>query len=258
MVNPTQQHRKIQCNSFIETVFLSPFFSGFFILSAMLLYYVICYAFRAYFGVFDVEEIGVTETLTYLFYGLGGGITLMLCTDYLNTERRKTYYCICFLWLCGLLREMGIQHWLTRHDSTAIKIRFFTNPNNPLHEKLITACLLLIVTGVVLYLLRNYLKPVLSGFTRFQPVDWSIVTLLVFLGITQIADRFPAEYAKATGVKLEEPVRFFLKILEEGGESLLPLVFAIALLQFHILLCPRKDGTSLPPQFIQFKYFNNV
>lgn len=88
--------------------------------------------------------------------------------------------------------------------------RFFTNPNNPLHEKLITACLLLMVTGVVLYLLRNYLKPVLSGFTRFQLVDWSIVTLLVF---------------------------------------------AIALLQFHILLCLSKDGTSLPLQFIQFQIF---
>ena len=202
----------------------------------MALYFIIYYVIRARIGVFDVEKIGITETLTYLFYGLGGGIAFMLYDDYLNTPRQKTYYYLCFLWFCALLREMGVQHWLTTHDTTAIKLRFFTNPNNPLYEKVITLLLLLIVARVVIYLLYHYAKPVISGFFKMQPTSWSVAIFGIWVGITQFADRLPAEYEKAMDAELSEPVRFALKILEEGGESLLPLLFAAAMLQFHFLL----------------------
>ena len=145
MNSQLNQHNKTHSSYFIDKIFLSPFFTGLFILSAMAAYFILCYALRARLGVFDVERIGLTETLTYLFYGLGGGIVFMLYEDHLNTPRQKTYYYMCFLWFCALLREMGVQHWLTTHDSTAIKIRFFTNPNNPLYEKVFTFILLLIV-----------------------------------------------------------------------------------------------------------------
>ena len=34
----------------------------------MALYYLISFICRANFGIFDIEEVGATETLTYLFY----------------------------------------------------------------------------------------------------------------------------------------------------------------------------------------------
>lgn len=242
-MNPQlKQYDKKQYSSFIEKIFLSPFFAGLFILSAIILYFFICYIVRTRIGVFDVEEIGITEMLTYLFYGLGGGIVFMLHDDFIHTSRQRTYSYLCFLWFCALLREMGVQHWLTTHDTTAIKIRFFTNPDNPLHEKIITILLLLLVLRVVIYLLYHYTRPVVSGFFKMHPVHWSIVSFSIWVVVTQIADRFPSKYEKATGVDLSEPVRFFLKILEEGGESLLPLLFAIAMLQFHFLL--QKENSA--------------
>ena len=68
------------------------------------------------------------------------------------------------------------------------------------------------------------------------PLYWTIATFGVLGILTQLADRLPSKYSKITGITLEEPVRFALKIFEEGGESLLPLVFAIGLLQFHFIL----------------------
>ena len=59
--------------------------------------------------------------------------------------------------------------------------------------------------------------------------------------MTQIIDRFPAEYLKATGVDLIEPIKFAMKIFEEGGESLLPLLIAIGFMQFHRLCVKKED-----------------
>lgn len=217
----------------------SPSCGVFLIAVAMALYFIVCYALRMVFGVFDVEEVGATEALTYLFYGFSGGVAFMLYGDYINTPRQRTYFAICFLWFWALLREMGFQHWLTRHDTTAIKIRFFTNPNNPLHEKILTLCILALIFGTLLYLLIKYWKWLVRGFSDSNPVCCTIVTLCVWTAVTQFADRFPWEYKKLTGEKLTEPVIFFLRILEEGGESLLPLLFAVALLQFHFMLRQR-------------------
>ena len=41
-----------------------PYFGGLFLATGMLLYFAICYICRAIFGIFDVEEVGATETLT--------------------------------------------------------------------------------------------------------------------------------------------------------------------------------------------------
>lgn len=220
----------------MKKFFLSPLFAIFFVAIALAIYYVFCGIFRLYIGPFDIEKVGVTEVLTYVFYGIAGGVLLCLSVEYLHTPKQKTYFALCFLWLAALLREMGIQHWLTQHDSTAIKIRFFTNPNNPLYEKIISATVIVLVVGVIAYLIIKYLKKMIVGFFKFQPLYWTIATFGGVGILTQIADRLPANYAKATGEHLSEPIRFALKILEEGGESLLPLVFVIGLLQYHFIL----------------------
>lgn len=220
----------------MKNFFLSPLFAAFFVCISLLLYFVISYIVRLNFGVFDIEKSGATEVLTYVSYGFAAGIVLCLYKDHIHTHRQTTYFALLFLWLTALLREMGIQHWLTTHDTTAIKIKFFTNPNNPLYEKIISASLVLLVLVVVCYLIFKYFKPMVVGFFKFKTIYWTIATFGVLTISTQFIDRFPANYVKATGTHLTEPVRFFLKIFEEGGESLLPLLFALAFVQFHFIL----------------------
>ena len=232
----------------MKKFFLNPLFATFFTLLMAVLYYTICYVFRFKYGIFDIEEIGASEALTYLFYGFAAGVVLCLYKDYWHTPRQTTFFALCFLWLAALLREMGIQHWLTQHDSTAIKIRFFTNPNNPFYEKVISALVILTVVGVILYLTIKHFKQNFIEFIHFKTIPWTIAAFAGLGFITQIADRFPANYAKATGEHLGEPIRFALKILEEGGESVLPLLFAIGLLQYHFILrkkiCQNDDVST--------------
>ena len=219
----------------MKKLFLSPLFASFFIVVMLGIYYAVSYFIRQNYGIFDIEKSGATEVLTYVFYGFAGGVLLCLYNDYHHTPRQNTYFALAFLWLAALLREMGIQHWLTQHDTTAIKIRFFTNPNNPLHEKIISATIVLLVLSIVLYLLIKYLRKMIVGFFKFQTIYWTIFFFGVLGALTQMADRFPSKYTKITGEHLTEASRFALKIFEEGGESLLPLLFAIGLCQFHFI-----------------------
>lgn len=213
--------------------FMSPFFAGMFIVVAMIIYYVLCYAFSFKFGFFDIEEVGVTEVTTYLFYGFAAGVAACCAKDFWKTPDWNTFCALIFLWCSALLRELGIQHWLTSHDTVVTKSRFFTNPNNPLYEKVIAGLLMSFVMLVLMFVVCKCFKKLVGGLTKFEAVPWTSVTFVVFAILTQIVDRLPANYMKATGVALSDHTFFVCKIFEEGGESLLPLLFAIALLQYH-------------------------
>ncbi|MBE7703564.1 MAG: hypothetical protein E7Z89_05890 [Cyanobacteria bacterium SIG28] len=222
--------------------FNTPVFGVQFILVAMALYFVLSYIARAIFGVFDIEHVGATEILTYLFYGFGGGIIFCCAKDYMSDESKiKTYSAIVFLYIIMIFRDMGAQGWLTTHDTVVTKIRFFTSPTNPLYEKIIAGAIMLFIVLVFLYVLIKNIKTLTKGIINFEPVSWTSVTMFIWMIITQIVDRFPAEYCKATGVELAEPIRFAMKILEEGGESLLPLLIAIAFLQYRNALKNKEN-----------------
>lgn len=217
-------------------------FSALFLLAGMALYFLISYVCRACFGVFDIEYVGATEILTYLFYGFGGGIIFCHAKDFLpNVSLKKSYIAIVFLYIIMIFRDMGAQAWLTTHDTVITKIRFFTSPNNPLYEKIIAGAVMLFIVLVFLYVLIKHIKPFFKGLISSEPISWTTIILFVWATITQIFDRFPAEYFKATGVALDEPIRFAMKILEEGGESLLPLLIAIAFLQYHYIYCKKEN-----------------
>ena len=222
--------------------FKSPCFVVYFLIVAMALYIGISYICRAIFGVFDIEAVGATETLTYLLYGFGGGIIFCCAKDFLSDKSmKKSYFAIAFLYIVMIFRDMGAQAWFTTHDTVITKIRFFTSPNNPMYEKVIAAAIMLFILGVFLYLLVKHFKPLVKGLIHFEPIPWTNVVMFVWMIFTQVMDRFPAEYCKATGIMLDEPIRFIMKILEEGGESLLPLMIAIAFLQYHYINC-KKEG----------------
>lgn len=183
---------------------------------------------------------GAIETITYAMYGVALITMVIFGRDFINTPQQTSYILFLVLWLAALLREMGIQHALTSTDTTAIKLRFFTNPNNPLSEKIVTAILVLSVVGVILKLLIQYTPKIIRGFFNFNPVYWTICTFGGIGVVSKIADRFPSNYYKSTGTKLTESTEIWFKLIEEAGEACLPLLFALALWQYHNSL--KKQG----------------
>ena len=150
-------------------------------------------------------------------------------------------YAIVFIYITMILRDMGAQGWLTTHDTVVTKIRFFTNPNNPMYEKIIAGLIMGLILVVFLYILIKNIKYLYKGLVKFEAIPWTSVTFFIWMVLTQIVDRFPAEYFKATGVNLIEPIRFAMKIFEEGGESLLPLLIAIMFLQYRAIHCQKEN-----------------
>lgn len=181
------------------------------------------------------HEGGVVETITYAFYGVALAVALAFGRDFMRTPKQASYFLFLFLWLAALLREMGAQHWLASRDTTAIKIRFFTNPQNPLSEKIAAALIVLVIAAAVVFLLVRWLPFVLRGFWKGNPLAWTIAAFMGVGIVAKIVDRFPANYHKMTGLLIDERTDIYLKLIEEGGEALLPLLFALAVVQHHFL-----------------------
>ena len=110
-----------------------------------------------------------------------------------------------------------------------------------MYEKIIAGAVMLFIMAVFLYVVIKHAKTLAKGWLKFEPISWTIAVLFIWTPITQVIDRFPAEYFKATGVMLAEPIRFAMKIIEEGGESLLPLLIAIAFLQYHFIYSKKDE-----------------
>ena len=179
------------------------------------------------------EDGHFCANITYICYALAGLTLLAYIKDFKN--KRLNFVIFLFLLVAATLREMGIQHWLTTTDTTAFKIRFFTNPNNPIHEKLIAGTILLTIASIVLYLIWKYTIPIWKGFWNKKPIEWTICSLCALGIASKIADRIPGNYRKSTGKELNETLALILKIIEECGEVILPILVIIALLQHHLL-----------------------
>lgn len=181
------------------------------------------------------EEGGLIDTLTYFSYGIA--FLSLICTyKFFETkEQRFSYWVFFFMLTCFLLREMGVQHWLTSTDSTAFKIRFFTNPNNPIHEKIISVGILGTVALAVLYLAIKYAKSLIQGVFKADTIAWTIGTFGAVGIIGKIVDRIPGNYRKITKELMADEYRIYFLFFEETSEVLLPFFIALALIQYAIL-----------------------
>lgn len=230
----------------LKNLFLSPFFTPILTIALWAFFIGIGYTIRAITGPYDVELNWVTEEGTYVAYALSFVTLFIVAKDYLKTPLQNTFFAISALWTALLLREMGIQHWLTQHDTTAIKMRFFTNPNNPLHEKIITVALLAFFGSIAIYLLVKYCRKLFTGFFKLDMTCWTIASFAGVAILSQLADRFPSRWAKMHGgLRLEEPVLFFSKLFEETGEVLLPILFSLAFWQCYVRLRSTDDCAQL-------------
>ena len=220
----------------LKKIFMNPLFASLTTIILMGIYFNVCYFMRLKYGPYDLDKTGAMDALTYLFFGMAFSILMCFYKDYIHTPRQGTYFGLIFLWFVTLLREMGAQHWLAINDTTAIKINYFKNAAVPFYGKIISAVVILSVIFVITYLFYKNLKKMVKGFFKLDPVYWTIATFGALGAISQIADRWNSNLAKYTGERLSEPALFFVTIIEEGGESLLPILFIIALVQFHLQL----------------------
>lgn len=178
---------------------------------------------------------GGMEIITYTGYTLSAVIVLWFAKDFNTTKLLPSYIAFLFLLGCAVLREMGVQHWIPSKDTTAFKIRFFTNPNNPIGEKILAGVILLTVISVVVWLLVKYTPTLIKEFFKFNPICWTVAAMGGIGIVTKFADRFPGNYRKAVGESLDPLVQSWIVLFEESGESTLPMLFAIAVIQWHLI-----------------------
>lgn len=118
---------------------------------------------------------------------------------------------------------------------TPFKMRFLTNPANPLGDRLLVlSCFVLVIAlcgGTLLYFIRKLWK----GLFKLHPVCWSIAFLGGTCILVQIVDRAPSVLRKKFGILLSGPAQSLLSVLEEGQELLLPLFVMLALVQAYFL-----------------------
>lgn len=182
----------------------------------------------------------VLEITTFSCYALSL-IAMIWFSSQLQKSDRPTFILLIALWFCALFRELGIQHWLTTTDSTAFKIRFFTNSNNPLSEKILAGLILLGVFAIVTYLLIKYAKKIMGGFFKLDPLYWTICSFGAAGVVCKIADRIPGNIRKMNGgISMDPTIHAYMEIIEESSEALLPLLFAVALIQYILTKSPAQ------------------
>lgn len=219
----------------MKKLFLSPFFMP-------VAFVVLWLSFLGgiYFG-FPEKVLAVTlegeliENITHFGYVLLIGCLLAVSNDY--KDKMGTWGAFLFLAMCAFLREQGIQHHLSKTDTTPFKSRFFLNPNNPLNEKIIFGLVLLIVAGAVLYLAIKYAKHLIISFFKMNPVTWSIAVLCTVGVCAKFIDRFPSNWRKAhNGEPLSDETYAICQLLEESGEMFLPYIAMVILWQYRMVV----------------------
>ncbi len=223
----------------MKKIILNPLFAPLTAISYLTFYFLAIWMTRTPTGV-ELYTDTTLECVTYSMYALTFPIVLLCYKDF-KGKAMNHYLLFIFLWFCGLLREAGIQHMLTTTDTTAFKLRFFTNPANPLHEKLLSAFVLITVLGVGAYLLVYYTPKIIKGFFKLNPLYWTICTLGGMGILAKVFDRIPGNYRKIVGHFMDTPHMAFFGLLEEISETTLPLLFAFAFIQYHFMKKAAKE-----------------
>lgn len=185
------------------------------------------------------EDGAIIELITNIGYISMIAALLYFCRDYSNKITSWGIYL--FLGICAFLREAGIQHHLSRTDSTPFKSRFFLNPDNPIGEKIVFGMILLLVFGCLVYLAIKYTKHLVTSFFKLDTVTLSTAVLCCTLVFAKIADRFPGNWRKShNDISLPREQIEIYSLLEESSEMFLPYLVIIVLAQYHLLKC-KKD-----------------
>lgn len=122
---------------------------------------------------------------------------------------------------------------------TVYKMRFLKAGHIPLVPKLFVGGFFALFFAAVAIPLIRYIKPLIKGFFRFEPVAWTMATFGVVSTAVLVIDRLPSKLRKA-GVDLSDSTVALLKTVEEGGEMVMALLALLAILQSHLIF-GRRD-----------------
>jgi len=129
---------------------------------------------------------------------------------------------------------------------TPFKLRFLTNPNNPLADRLIVAACFALVIALCAGTLLYFLRRLLVGLFKFHPVCWSMGFFGGTVILIQIVDRLPAVLRNDFGVRISDSLHALTTTLEEGQELLLPIFVILAVIQAHFIYAnDASDGVPL-------------
>lgn len=219
----------------MKKIFISPFFTPtlFTLLWGLLVTIVLLYFPEQKFAI--TEDGQIIDIITNVGYILMIAIMLMLAKDY--TDKPTSWGIYLFLGIAAFLREGGIQHHLSKTDTTPFKSKFFLNPDNPISEKIIFGLILLVVFGALAYLAIKYTKHLIISFFKFNPITWSTAVFCTVLVCAKFADRYPSNWRKThNGNLLEREQIEIWSLLEESLEMFLPYLVIIMMLQYHVVL----------------------
>ncbi len=218
----------------MKKIFLSPFFTPvlFTICWGLMLAVVLIYFPEQKFKI--TEDGQIIELITNIGYISMLAALMYFAKDY--TDKITSWGIYLFLAMCAFLREAGIQHHLSRTDSTPFKSRFFLNPDNPWGEKIVFGLLLIVIFGAVIYLAVKYAKFLVLSFFKLNTVTWSTAVFCCTLVFAKFADRFPGNWRKAhDDIPLPRSQIEIWSLLEESSEMFLPYLVIIMLAQYHLL-----------------------
>ncbi len=200
---------------------------------------------------FDHDGHSFVEAVTIGFFFLQ--ITFIWLFPPMAKGRRRVFWQTAFslITLTAVCRELDWHKAMIDVSAipgattgTPFKMRFLTNPANPLGDRLLVlACFVLVIAlcgGTLLYFIRRLWK----GLFKLHPVCWSIAFLGGTCILVQIVDRAPSILRKKFGVVLSAPVQSLLSVLEEGQELLLPLFAMLAVVQAYFLYGEEESSPS--------------
>lgn len=189
------------------------------------------------------DEGQLIDIITYAGYGLLFLSLYALLRDFREDGKLVDYFVYLFLAAAAMYREAGIQHWLASRDTTAIKMRFFTNPDNPLSEKILTALFIAGILAAVAYLAYKYFQVCFDGFFRMETISWSIAALILCGVVSKTVDRIPrSPLGVLLGLDADASIASW-EVIEEIMEIFLPVIATIILWQYHLL---RKKASPVP------------
>lgn len=128
---------------------------------------------------------------------------------------------------------------------TPFKMRFLTNPNNPLADRLIVLACFIVVLGLFGATLLYFMRRLIVGLFKLHPVCWSMAFFGGSLILIQFADRMPAVLRKKHGVEMSDNLRALSTALEEGQELLLPLFVILAVMQAYFIYNNEPDADTV-------------
>jgi len=225
----------------MKKIFTSPFFTpvAFSVLWASLVAVVLIFFPEQKFAITEDGEI--IDIITNIGYVLMIASMLFFAKDF--SDKTTSWGIYLFLGIAAFLREGGIQHHLSKTDSTPFKSRFFLNPDNPLSEKIIFGLILLVVLGAIAYLLIKYSKHLITSFFKLDTLTWSTAVFCTVLVCSKFADRFPSKWRKLhNDIALPTEQIEVWSLLEESLEMFLPYLIITVFAQHHFLIADKKTA----------------